>query len=56
VGCWILLLGWLAVLFGRQQKQPPSEEALVLAPVLTGPEDNSASAKSDVPPDATAQN
>ena len=49
--CWILLLGWLAVLFGRQQKRPPAEEVLVPVPVLTGPEEKSGSAKADVPPD-----
>jgi hypothetical protein len=54
VGCWVLLLGWLAVLFGRQQ-QPPAEEALVPAHVLTGPEDKAASAKADLPPDQAPQ-
>ena len=54
VGCWVLLLGWLAVLFGRQI-QPPAEEVPVLVPVLTGPAEKSGSAKAEVPPDETAQ-
>jgi hypothetical protein len=37
VGSWVLLLAWVATLFGRQQ--PPAEEALVPIPVpeLAGP-------------------
>ncbi len=50
VGCWVLMLAWLAVLFGRQQL-PPAEEALVPAAVLTGPEERSASVEADVPPE-----
>lgn len=49
VGCWVLVLGWLAVLFGRQQR-PPAEEVLVAVPVLTWPEERSGSAKAEVPP------
>jgi len=54
VGSWVLVLGWLAVLFGRQQ-QPLAEDALVPAAVLTGPGEKSASAKVDVPPDEGSQ-
>jgi hypothetical protein len=35
VSNWVLLLGWVAVLFGRQQ--PPPEEVLVGVPALVGP-------------------
>jgi hypothetical protein len=44
VGSWLLLLGWLAVLFGRQQ--PPAVEAPV--PVAAGPEEETQSA--EIPP------
>jgi hypothetical protein len=35
MGIWILLLGWLAVLFGRQQ--PPAEEVLAAVLARVGP-------------------
>ncbi len=41
VGCWVLLLGWVAVLFGRQQ--PPAEYALAAVPVLAEPMEGSPS-------------
>ena len=49
VGIWVLVLGWLAVLFGRQQ--PPAEEVLAAVPVLAGPPEDSkqASVKLDLP-------
>ena len=49
LGSWVLILGWLAVLFARQQKQPPTGKS-VSAPILTGPGDKSMSAKAEVPP------
>jgi hypothetical protein len=56
VGCWVLLLGWLAVLFGRQHKQPPAKEAPAPVPVLAGPEEKTISAKAEVPhPDEPQQ-
>jgi hypothetical protein len=50
VGSWVLLLGWVAVLFGRQQ-QPPPEEVFVAVPALAGPPepDKQASVKLDLP-------
>jgi hypothetical protein len=48
MGSWVLLLGWQAALFAGKQA-PPSEEALVAVPVLTGPPDRDLSAKVDVP-------
>jgi len=48
VGSWVLLLGWVAVLFGRQQ---PPEEVLVAVPALAGlpDEGKQASVKLDLP-------
>ncbi|MGB9408610.1 MAG: hypothetical protein WCA89_13810 [Terracidiphilus sp.] len=46
---WVLLLGWAAVLFGRQQ--PPVEEKQLLSLVLTEPE-NKAEQDSVNPPSA----
>lgn len=51
VSCWVLLLGWVAVIFGRQAQQPPAKEALVNAPVLTGPKKRTGFAAVDVPPE-----
>jgi hypothetical protein len=48
VGTWVLLLAWVATLFGRQT--PPSEEALVAVPVLTGPTAGKRSATAEIPP------
>lgn len=50
VGCWVLLLGWAAALFGRQPKQPLAEEVLVPVPVLTGPPEGERSVAADTPP------
>ena len=49
VSSWVLLLGWVAVLFDRQQ--PPKEEVLVAVPALVGPPDGGkqASVKLDLP-------
>jgi hypothetical protein len=47
VGSWLLLLGWLGVLFGRQQ--PPPEEVLVAVPVLAGPDEGRRSAVVEIP-------
>jgi hypothetical protein len=49
VGSWVLLLGWWATLF-VQRKKPPTEEALIAVPVVTGPPRRERSAKADVPP------
>jgi hypothetical protein len=48
VASWVLLLGWWATLFGRQE--PPAEEVLVAVPVLAGPEEGSRSAVVEIPP------
>jgi len=48
VGTWVLLLARVATLFGRQT--PPSEEALVAVPVLTGPTAGKQSATAEIPP------
>lgn len=54
VGCWVLVLGWAATLFGRQLppagRQPPADEALSPVPVLAGPPARSLGAKAEVPP------
>jgi hypothetical protein len=49
VGSWVLLLGWVAVLFDRQK--PPAEEVLAAVPALIGPPepDKEASVKLDLP-------
>jgi hypothetical protein len=49
MGIWVLLLGWLAVLFNRQQ--PPAEEALAVIPAADEPPEpsNQASVKPDLP-------
>jgi hypothetical protein len=47
VGCWVLLLAWAAVLFGRQQ--PPPEESLAAVPVLAGPGPQILSATAETP-------
>jgi hypothetical protein len=48
VGSWVLLLGWVATLLGRQY--PPTEEALVAVPVLAGPPQGEQSARAEIPP------
>lgn len=48
VGSWVLLLGWVAVLFGRQK--PPTEEALVAVPVLAGLPQGKQGARAEIPP------
>jgi hypothetical protein len=48
VGSWVLLLGWVATLFGRQE--PPAEEALVPVRVRSGPSRDSRSATAEIPP------
>ena len=49
VGSWVLLLGWVAVLFGRQK--PPTEEVFVGVPALVGPPEGGkqAAVKLDLP-------
>jgi len=49
MGSWVLLLGWVAVLFGRQQ--PPRKEVLVAVPALVGPPEpgKQAAVKLDLP-------
>lgn len=49
VASWVVLLGWWAVLFCRQQR-PPAEEELVAVPVLSGPPDGELRARA-VPPE-----
>lgn len=49
VGCWVILLGWVATLFSRQL--PPTEEVPVLAPVLAGPPEGTQGAKVHPPVD-----
>ena len=49
VSSWVFLLAWVAVLFGRQQKQPPEEEAPVPALIVDGPTEGSLSAKAEPP-------
>jgi hypothetical protein len=44
---WVVLLGWLAVLFGRQN--PPKEEVMVREPVGVGPKEDVRRAKADLP-------
>jgi len=48
VGCWVLLLGWVTTLFGRQR--PPAEEALVAVPVLASPKVGTQAASAEIPP------
>jgi hypothetical protein len=50
MGCWVLLLGWVAVLFARHAELPPAEEVLVAVPVLAGPEEGSRRAAAEIPP------
>jgi hypothetical protein len=49
VGSWVLLLAWFATLF-KSPAKPPTEEALVAVPVLTGPPDRDLKAKAEIPP------
>jgi hypothetical protein len=49
IGTWVLLLAWVATLFGRQAS-PPVEEALVAVPVLTGPQQGKHGATAEIPP------
>jgi hypothetical protein len=48
VGSWVLLLGWVATLLGRQRR--PAEEALVAVPVLSGPQQGKQGATTEIPP------
>lgn len=48
VGSWLLLLGWVATLFGRQL--PPKEEALAAVPVASGPPEGARGAAVEIPP------
>jgi hypothetical protein len=50
VSSWVVLLAWWAVLFGRPEK-PPTEEALVAIPVLSGPPDRELKARVQPPPE-----
>ena len=51
MGSWVLILAWVATLFGRQQKKPPAEEVLVREPVPVGPPERSLRAKAETPID-----
>jgi hypothetical protein len=55
VGSWVLLLGWVATLFGRQLPfaghKHPGADALLPVPILSGPPDRSLGAKAEPPPD-----
>lgn len=48
VGTWVLLLAWVATLFGRQN--PPEEESLVAVPALTGAPQGKKGAVAAIPP------
>ena len=48
VGSWVLLLAWVATLFGRQI--PPEGDALVAVPVFTGPPLGKQRATGEIPP------
>ncbi len=48
MGSWVLLLGWLGVLFGRLQ--PPPEEALQAVSLVPAPEAGTRSAVAEIPP------
>jgi hypothetical protein len=50
IGSWVLILAWVATLFGRQQKKPPAEEVLVREPVPVGPPERSLKARAEIPP------
>jgi hypothetical protein len=49
VTCWVLLLAWVAVLFGRQQP-PPIEDAPAAIPVKAEPEVGKREAMAEIPP------
>jgi hypothetical protein len=48
IGSWVLLLAWVATLFGRQS--PPTEERLIAVPGLTGPTQGKQGALAEIPP------
>jgi hypothetical protein len=48
VGSWVVLLGWVATLFGRQQ--PLAEEALVAVPVHASSPKGKQGATAEIPP------
>ncbi len=48
VSSWVVLLAWVATLFGRQH--PPAEEASVAVPVLAGPPQSKQGATAEIPP------
>ena len=50
VGCWVLLLAWVATLFGRQRPQARGEDELVRVPVAVGPPGFSRGAVAEIPP------
>ena len=47
-GTWVLLLAWVATLFGRQT--PPAEEVLVAVPAPTSPPQEKQRATAEIPP------
>jgi hypothetical protein len=51
VGCWVLLLAWVATLFGRQAPRPRDEEELVRVPVASRPPRFSRGAAVEIPPE-----
>jgi hypothetical protein len=50
VGCWVLLLAWVAMLFGRQRPRPDADDQLARVTVAVGPPGFSRGAAAEVPP------
>lgn len=50
IGSLLSLLAWFALLFDRQQKEPPPDDSVVAVPVLSGPPERELGAKAEVPP------
>jgi hypothetical protein len=50
IGCWVLLLAWVATLFGRQKPRTRGGDELVRVPVTAGPPRFSRGAVAEIPP------
>jgi hypothetical protein len=50
VGCWVLLLAWVATLFGRQGPALRDEDEMVRVPVAVGPPGFTKGAVAEIPP------